>query len=263
MRGPIRSALFAAGAVVGCMLSLGAGSAMAVNVLTAAGGVETGTLRDDLNVTSGTNPPTNGQFGTTVLAQNTKGPVALTTGSPATVVNKSPEFDDFVGLQLHSNPATSTTVCNAAGGYVEFADFENSTLQSGTTNSPTYVNTLLDPFRVLINSASSPCTAVGTGGEKEQRLVTIRNVEFYLPVAGVEVFGTLTGKYVQPGTGSKCPAGGVELALSQPGLVPANSGLDNGTVGEPAFLCFVSANNYVYPTTGKELGPTTGEVKDN
>lgn len=261
MRGPIRSVLLAACAAVGCMLALGASSAMALNVLTAAGGIEAGALRDDLNVTSGTNPPTNGQFGANILAQNTKGAFALTTGTPPVVVNKSPQNYDFVGLQLHSNPAVSTTQCNSAGGYVQFADFQDSTLQNTTTNSPTYVNTLLFPFRTLINSVSAPCTT--TAGENEKGLVTIRNTEFYLPVAGVLAFGTIKGKYVEPGTGSKCLGGGVELELEQPGLVPAGSGINNGVAGEHAFLCFVSANNYVYPTAGKEIGPLTGAITDN
>jgi hypothetical protein len=72
--------------------------------------------------------------------------------------------------------------------------------------------------------------------------------------------------YEQPG--ANCAGGGVKLDLTQPLLTingagpPPEAGFSNGAAGN-AFLCFVSANNYVYPTVGKELGPLTGEIKNN
>jgi hypothetical protein len=222
---------------------------MAVNVLTAAGGSEAGALRDDLAT-----PPTNGQYGTNALLQNTKATLALTSGG--VVVNKNPRWESFVGLALHSNPVTSTTTCVSAGGYVEFADFQNAT-NTVPESSPVYANTLLDPWRVLINSASAPGCAAAA-----QRVVTIRNVELWFPklLGGLEVTGTITGKYAQPG--ANCSAGGVELDLAQGGLVPAGSGISDGAGGN-AFLCFVSANNYVFPTTPTGEGVIKGTITDN
>lgn len=252
MRGPIRSILLAAFAAVGCMLAVGASSAMAVNILTAAGGITTGALRDDLTVTA---PATNAQYGTDILAQNTKGALALTTGEPAEVQNQNGQFYAFVGLKLHSNPEAKN--CSVATAYAEFVDLQKATHL--TASSPVYADTLIDPWRVDINS---DMCAVNPG------VVRIGGVGLFFPTLGIEARGTIEGVYVQPGATSNCTAGGVQFNLKQPnlllnGVATLKPGINNTEVGKNAYLCFVSANNYVYPTVGKELGPLTGEITKN
>jgi len=109
MRGSIRSSLVALAAVAGCLVAFGTGDAMA-SQLEAAGGIEVGVLRDDLSV-AGKTPPSNAQYGADLLLENTNGALALTKGpvAKAVVINESPQFDSFVGLKLHSNPAASAT----------------------------------------------------------------------------------------------------------------------------------------------------------
>jgi hypothetical protein len=240
MRGPIRSVLLTACTVVGCMLALGVGNA-AANVLNAAGGVA---LRDDL-----TTPPSNAQYGADILAQNTKSILALTVGG--VVQNRNPINDAFVGLQLHSNPEAKN--CSTATAYATFVDLQNATTPGGVS-SPVYADTLIDPFRVDINS--DLCTT--NPGQ-----VLIQGVGLYFPTLAVEVRGFIKGLYEQPGV--NCAAGGVKLNLAQPGLLVNGAGtpevgISNGA-GAVAYLCFVSANNYVFPTVPKELGPLTGEIK--
>lgn len=244
MRGPIRSVLLAAFAALGCTLAVGASSAMALQLET--GGAVS--LRDNLLT-----PPSNGQYGADLLANNTAGPLALTTAPTETVANKNPQFDAFVGLKLNSNPAATTT--SVAVGYVEFADFQNATAGTGATASPVYADTLVNPWRVEVNGAKNAAPNV----------VTISGVGLYFPVLADEARGTLAGLYEQPG--ANCAAGGVKLNLKQPGLLVnganVEAGVDNGTAGKNAFLCFVSSNNYVFPTTPTGLGALTGSVKNN
>jgi hypothetical protein len=225
---------------------------MAAASLEAAGGITTGALRDDL-----TTPPSNAQYGTDLLANNINGPLALTTGAAETTQNKSPQWDALAGIKLHSNPptASSTTV---ATGYVEWLDLQKGTAGPiSATSSPVYADTLIDPWRVDINGATNA----------KPNVVTISGVGLYFPTLATEARGTISGVYVQPGTTSKCPAGGVELNLKQPLLLlngaAAEAGIDNNTAGKPAYLCWASANNYVYPTTPQGLGATTGEIKNN
>lgn len=84
--------------------------------------------------------------------------------------------------------------------------------------------------------------------------MTIANVsllfETFAAGSPVTATGSFIGKYEQPG--ANCPAGGVKLEIKQPGIttspVTEKPELDNGEEGN-AFICFVSANNYVFPTT--------------
>jgi hypothetical protein len=62
-----------------------------------------------------------------------------------------------------------------------------------------------------------------------------------------------------------CAGGGGELNVEQSlevnGALAARA-IDNGTTGATsrAILCFVSANNYLYPTTAPTWGPLTGAI---
>ena len=245
MRGPIRRVLIAACAALACMLAVGVSSSMGAAVLGAAGGIQGGALRDDL-----VTPPSNAQYGADLLTQNTKGILALTVGGA--VQNKNPINDAFVGLQLHSNPEAKN--CSTATAYATFVDLQDATTPGGV-NSPVYADTLIDPFRVDINS---DLCSVNPGK------VTIFGVGLYFPTLAVEIRGTITGLYEQPG--ANCAAGGIKFNIPQPLLTingagpPPEAGITNGA-GAAAYLCFVSANNYVYPTVPKELGPLTGEIK--
>jgi len=229
-------------ALSACALAFGAGSAMA-QLVNAAGTP----LRDNL-----TTPPTGGGFGEDALLQNTTAPIRLTEGSsPATGVNQSPQFDAFLGLKLDNNPAKPAD----ATGYVTFADFQNATttLVSGSpTSSPVYSGT----YSPNTTPTESPWPiTITTGGS-----VTVNNVALYLSALGIEVTGTITGTYEQPG--ANCPAGGVKLDTSQPGLDIAGAGVDDGSGGN-SFLCVVSANNDVFPTDPTGPGPLTGSITND
>jgi hypothetical protein len=238
------------------MLSLGANSAIA-SQLEAAGGIETGIVRDDLSVV-GTNAPTNAQYGADLLTQNTLGQLALTKGPALTAVvqNIIPQFDSFVGLKLHSNPTATTT--SVATGYAVFADFQKSEKgAAGGGNSPVYPDNVIAPWRVDINGAKNAAPNV----------VKITGVGLYFPVLGVEVRGNITGTYVNKAAGF-CTGGGIRLDILQPGLLLNGAagqelGINNTIANKNAFLCIVSADNYVYPTVPKELGPLTGEINNN
>jgi hypothetical protein len=235
------------------MLAFGASSAMAVPQLKAEGGIEAGGLRDDL-----TTPPTNAQYGADLLAQNTAAPLQLFKGGAAEEgLNKNGRWAAFVGIKLHSNPMAVN--CSTATGYVEFADFQKAVTVPGGLNSPVYADTLIAPWRVDINSNS--CEAA-----KNPNKVTVTGVGLYFPLllGGQEVRGTITGKYEPPG--GNCSAGGVNLDLQQPGLLAngaaIGAGINNGTAGVHAFLCFVSANNDVYPAVPVGEGAITGKIKN-
>lgn len=234
--------LIAVGTVVACVALVGVGNALAVQQLTASGGAETGALRDNL-----VTPPSNGQYGADALLNNTTNPIRFSLSG--TGVNSSPQYDAFLGLKLNSNPTAAN--CSVAGGYVEFADFQNS------SPSDTFADTLIDPWRVSINSDS--CST-----DPDQ--VTVSGVGLYFPEIPLEVTGTVTGTYEEPGV--NCPAGGIKLDVDQPGILVdgsavAGTQIDDGTAGANAYLCLVSANNYVYPTSPAGLGSLTGAVTNN
>lgn len=233
-------------------LGVGAGNALGANALEAAGGIETGKLRDEL-----TTPPTGGEYGANLLASNTNGPLVFTSAPTETVFEKLPQFDAFFGLALASDPEATTS--SVAVSHVEFVDLSKSTQSTTTNNSPIYSSSLTSPWRVEIRGAKNT---------EHAGAVTISGVGLYFSTLKVELTGTITGEYVQPGVGSKCPVGGIELALKQPSLLANGSnvpelGFNNGTSGKPTFICFVAANNYAYPTASSGFGALTGEIKNN
>jgi len=74
--------------------------------------------------------------------------------------------------------------------------------------------------------------------------------------------GAIVGKYVQPNP-TTCKAGGMELKIEQ--MLEINGvseprAIDNGAPAGIAFICFVSSNNNLYPTTPPAWGPFTGAI---
>lgn len=222
-------------------------------------------LRDDLN-----EPPAGGNFGTDALAVNTQGPLRLCEAvGCAGVTNKNPVNDAFFGIKLHENRAFPKTKeqeeeCKEAAGraaeafgWVEWADFQNATNSSGTSSSVFAGTSPGSNGPWSLSVRSNKCTT------KPGR-VSIDRFAVYLTVPKWWVTtpstGEIEGKYIQPG--SVCAGGGVELNLEQ--KLEINDELktvqiDNGS-GAKAILCFVSAGNYLYPTTAPTWGPFTGAI---
>ncbi len=238
-------------------------------VLCNAAGVN---LRDDLS-----EGPTGGGFGTDGLAVNTQGPLRWCekyvsgTGCGGTT-NKNPANDAFVGITLRENRAFPKTAkekeeCKeaagreaAATGWVQWVDIQDAT-STGGTSSPVYAGTSPSangPWSLTIRS--DECTT-------NPGRVTIGKFAAYLPVPNwiltTPTTGGLVGKYVNPG--STCAGGGAELnveqALELNGASAART-IDDGTTGTTtkAILCFVSANNSLYPTTAPTWGPFMGAI---
>lgn len=242
MRGSIRSVLLAGCACFGCVLASGVSSMAAPQLEAKKGGV-VGALRDDLLT-----PPSNAQYGADILAQNTVNNVTLTIG--ATEIS-SPQFDVFLGIKLHSNPPTAAN-CTVATGYVTFVDFQSETtiVKEVVMQTPVYADDLIAPWRLDIRSAL--CA-------EKPNVITISGVGLYFPTLTSEARGAITGKYEQHG--ANCSAGGVKLDMNQPGLLVNGANVEP-KVNEP-FLCFVSANNYVFPKAPVGLGVLEGEIKNN
>lgn len=247
--------LMSVSALVVGVLAVSASNALAVQQLTASGGAETGALRDSLTSPAA---PSSDRYGTDALLENTVGALALTINPSGTTVQAqvSPQYDAYLGLKLDNNPTAAN--CSVADGNVEFADFQDSTspgILSGA-ESPTYANTLDSEWRVEINS--NMCT---TNPDK----VTTSGAGLWFPTLDSEATGTFTGTYVQ--SSATCPAGGIELDLSQPAVLinglNENAGIDDGTAGQNAYLCVISANNYVYPTSPSGPGSLTGVITNN
>ena len=234
---------------LGLLLALAAMVAMAIsassagavvcstNVLCSGGG--TGAkIRDDIDSTA--------KFGADILAVNTKAPLRLRI--KGFFDNQNPTGDAFFGLKVDKNPVAGCAAGNEfATGWVEFADIQNAKKEGNTVASPVY-------------SGTAPVVAGGASGgfgpwpfkirsdtcKTEPGVVTIENVNLFFPALGATAAGTITGVYEQPGT--NCPGGGVKLNVTQTGL-GAGREIDNGTEGQNAFLCFVSSNNVLFPTT--------------
>jgi hypothetical protein len=188
--------------------------------------------------------PVSTNFPTDVLTSNTGGKVrwSITIGG-VKFSNSTPAGDAFLGLKLEDDPVSSTKECRVATGVIPWVGVLDS--------SPSAVFDDNTAWTFSIESNSTACAAENRGK------VTIRDVGLLFETLGtskapIVATGTLTGVYEQPGT--NCPAGGIKLNTSQPGITtePASGTaveLDNGTTGSSAYACFVAANNYLYPTT--------------
>jgi len=217
-------------------------------------------LRDDL-----VEPPEGGSFGTDALAVNTQGPLRLCEKFKAAVgcegvKNQNPINDAFFGLKLHENPTSAN--CHTATGWVEWADIQNAT-STGGVSSPVFAGTSPGDNGAWSLSVRSDKCSTNPGR------VSIDRFAIYIPVPGFWVTtpstGEIVGKYIQPS--AQCAAGGVELNIEQTleiNDVSAARTIDNGTTGvgaaSNAFICFVSANNYVYPKTGPEWKELQGAI---
>jgi len=215
-------------------------------------------LRDDL-----VEPPEGGSFGADALAVNTQAPLRLCEKFKAAVgceglTNKNPINDAFFGLKLHENPTSAN--CHTATGWVEWADIQNATATGGAS-SPVFAGTSPGDNGAWSLSVRSNRCSTNPGR------VSIDRFAIYLPVPNWWVTtpstGEIVGTYVQPG--AVCAAGGVELNVEQQievNDVLAARTIDNGTTGTAtkAILCFVSANNYVYPKTGPEWKELQGAI---
>jgi len=254
-------------------LGVGASSAMAAEctkyvLCPSTGAAEP--LRDDL-----LEPPEGGSFGMDALAVNTQGKLRLckevVAGACAGVNNLNPINDAFFGIKLHEDRLSPVTAEEkkkcieaskheaAATGWVEWADIQNAT--SGGVSSPVFAGTSPgDNGPWSLSVRSNLC-------ETNPGRVSIDRFAIYLPVPGWWVTtpstGEIVGKYIQPG--STCAGGGVELNIEQSLEINDVSGtraIDNGvtpTAGK-AILCFVSANNYLYPKTGPEWKELQGAI---
>jgi hypothetical protein len=257
--------LFAVAAFGIAPSSAGAAACRIVTLNTNAGGQEA-TCNEPPSTTSPANlreteegaatSPISTNFATNGLLVNTKGKLRLKAKiSGVAVTNENPIGDAFFGLNLESNPVSSAAVCRAATGMVTFADIQHA------SPSAVYDGTSAWPFTLVSNSAACSSETRGT--------VIIREVTLLFATLGasetpVIASGTMKGVYEQPGT--NCPAGGIKLNTAQPGLTtePATTSpeVDNSTTGEAAYICFVSANNYVYPTTAPTWTLTGAIWKD-
>ena len=156
------------------------------------------------------------------------------------------------------------TKCEKALGFVEFVDIQNAKNNEAKT-SPAFSNTTAGfngawPFS--ITSDSTACE------EKLRGAVAIEKVSLLFPNLGgvganTTVAGTLTGKFLEPAKEGKCPAGGISLNEEQTVTVDGTAGTKvKITAGEKgvAAICFVSANNYLFPEKAPTWAPFTGAI---
>jgi hypothetical protein len=215
-------------------------------------------LRDDADGAGTT--PNSTKFGMDGLAVNTKGALRFRASVSGTVVNnENPIGYAFFGVKLDKNELSSKTVCRKATGWVTSVDIQHATpsaVFSGTAPTPSGFG----PWTLTINSNSTACAEPGK--------VTVGNVsllfETLVPITKgpVKATGSFTGKWEEPG--ANCPAGGVKLDISQPGITTEPASLtpevDNGA-GAAGFVCLVSANNYVFPATAAPTwGASTNQI---
>lgn len=211
-------------------------------------------------------------FGTSALAVNTDDSLRLIAraGETPVAANSNPTGYAFFGLQVDRNPVTSCGAGNEfATGFVQFADIQHA------TPSPVFAN-----IGHVTSAAEKEEGKVGGGGpwpfrvrsdhcETEPGRVTIENVKLFFPkLEGAIATGTFVGTYEQPSNaeGANCPGGGIKLDILQPGVTVKvgpeefESSVDNGG-GANAFLCFVSANNYLWPETAPTWAPFADEAE--
>jgi hypothetical protein len=239
-------------AVVAFAVAPGAASAAECRILTQAVGVPAPpcnnppgnaapqNLRDDV-----TDAP-NG-FGTDALAVNTAGTVRFkATPGGVEAKNENPKGYAFFGLKLDKNPVAANGA--EATGWVPFVDVQHATPSAVFSGDKPAT-----PWTFKIRSDLST--------ENPGR-VLIENTSLLFESFGLTAAGTFQGLYEQPG--ANCAAGGVKLNIEQPLITtsPASTTtpkLDNGAGGN-AFICFVSANNYLFPEKEPVWAPLTGKI---
>jgi len=213
-------------------------------------------LRDDF-----TEPPegvSGGSFGSSALAVNTAGKLRLcSTVSTIKVCNENPAGYAVLGVKLHRDPPTvaAGTECKEglgeAEGWVTFVDIQNWTPSAVFDDTSPGDN---GPWPIGVRSDNC---------KVKPGVVRIEHAALFFPgLANLMATGTFTGTWVQPGS---CPggSGGVKLDVKQPGITLSGAEkpeIDNGTANVNAFICFVSSNNYLYPTTVPTWAPFTGNI---
>jgi hypothetical protein len=257
---------------IGLMIAIAALAAMAmsaasavaepactVNVLCKTGGAGE-KIRDDVD--AATLPPGHteikggGGFGADVLATNTTAPIRLRAPTP-NLTNTTPKGYAYFGLKIDLNPAAGTAA--VATGWVEFADFQNSSVSPVFTGEAPAA-----PGGTAIGGYGPWPFTINKAGE-----VSISNVTLYFPNFGgagkVAAAGTFTGTYIRSSATSTCPGGGIKLNVAQPGVTssPAVGALevDNGTAATNAVICFVSSNNYLFPKVAPEWKELQGGIE--
>jgi hypothetical protein len=198
--------------------------------------------------------PVSTNFPTEGLAVNSKGVLRLTSKLSGIEEEGSTIAKGyaFFGVKLESDPVSSATECKAATGTIPWVDIQNSSSLEGSS-SPVFDG--ISSWKLSIQSDNGIGTCFGQ--------VTISNVsllfdnEYHLTVA---VTGSLSGVYEQPG--ANCPAGGIKFNTSQSGLSSKpemeDFELNSGEKGRNAYICFVAANNYLYPSSAPAWALTQG-----
>jgi hypothetical protein len=179
-------------------------------------------------------------YGTDALAVNTHQAIRYRFEIGGVFFNQViPTGDLMFGVKLQSNPESSTTECRAATGTIPWVDIQNAKPTAVFDGSAAWTFSINSnrcsskPGEVIISNVSLLFETLGTGK------------------SAITAAGTILGKYSQP-SAEKCPAGGIELVIVQRGITtkPATEEfqLDNDD-GGIAYVCFVSANNYLFPET--------------
>jgi hypothetical protein len=224
------------------------------------GVVEPQNLRENNDGVSTSPQSTN--YGTDGFAVNTAGKLRFcaTSALLGRICNSNPAGYAFFGLKLFTNPESSATVCRRAEGNIPWVDIQRA------TSSPVF-DGALSAWTFSVNSDNAGCSSTQKG------VVTVRNASllFETLAAGGPVIatGTFKGVWSQPSSAAgKCPAGGIEINKVQSGITtePETTAIeiDNGeATPAPAFICFVSANNYLYPDTAPVWAPFTGAIWKN
>lgn len=193
-------------------------------------------------------------FVTSGLLVNTKSKIRFgATIGGVKLFNESPLGYTFFGVDLMSNPTNSLAKCVAATGTVPWIDIQNG--------KPSAVFNVGTAASFYVMSDNKKCEEQKVAGVVCVREITLLFEQLGAAKAPVIASGTFCGKYSQPNA-EKCPGGGIELNNEQPGVTtePASTPpvvVDNGEEGKPALLCFVSANNYLFPKTAPTWAPFT------
>jgi hypothetical protein len=211
-------------------------------------------LRDEADGTETT--PDSSNFETSGLLVNTKSQLKLALKIAGVgFANEIPLGYGFFGVDLSNNPTNNKEKCPGATGTVPWVD-----LQDGKPSAVFDVSTAWS-FEILSESES------GSKSCKELKRAStfiVREATLLIETGGagkspIIASGTFVGNYSQPNE-AKCPGGGIELAVKQPGITTepeAEAGtieFNNGTAGTAALICFVSSNNYLFPKTAPTWG---------